>query len=242
LEYILKLKIKENYAANLGTFIHTIFEGMAKGELNAQNWIAFAQKSVHTLYDIASTKYPELSAEQIKLQVWKDIETIVNLVLNRAPQFNPLNRKIIGIEKKFLIDIGKGIKIKGYIDLLLEIDAETVEVHDWKTGSWKLSYREAQKDPQVRIYDLATRIMLPQYKYILVTLDYVQHRPITVALTDKHADGTRRALERYWRSIHNMDTPTRIDTPNWICEKFCDRAQCNIYWEQLQNGAQLVNE
>jgi RecB family exonuclease len=233
--------MKENYAANLGTFIHTIFEKMANGELTACDWEPFAKEGVAELYNIASTKYPELNGKDLSKQVWEDVVRLVKLLTDRAPQFNPLNRKIIGVEKAFLLDIGGGIKIKGLIDLLLEIDEETVEVHDWKTGSWTLSYREAQKDPQVRMYDLATRIELPQYKYVLVTLDYLQSRPITVALTDKHADGTRRALERYWQTIRYTDTPKRIEPANWTCQRLCDRDKCDAYWEQFLQGKLLVN-
>jgi RecB family exonuclease len=232
--------MKENYAANLGTFVHSIFEGMALGELNAQNWPRFAKEEIDSLYSIAATKYPELSADEVKVQVWADTENLVSLVLGRAPQHNPLNRKIIGAEKEFLLDIGGGILIKGYIDLLLEHDSETLEIHDWKTGTWTLSYREAKKDPQVRIYDLAARLMFPQYKYIFVTLDYIQRRPITVALTDKHAEGTKKALGRYWRTIHGMDMPTRIEPANWICDKLCDRTRCDELWRDLQVGKELV--
>ena len=224
-----RISFKESYAASLGTHMHEVFEKIAKGKLTKDNWLAWSKKKQPTLYKLAKIKYP--SCEVIADQVETDCINIFNCLFERDPVFNPLESrlKIIGIEHKFKIEV-EGVPIKGFIDLIIELDKDTIEVYDYKTGSWSMGYREATKDLQVLMYFVAARHLFPQYKNILVTLDYLQKKPVTVALGEPHYKQAVRRLKSLWRKIGRDENPIRHKECCWVCRSFCDRKLCDKFW------------
>jgi hypothetical protein len=214
--------------------MHEVFEKIAKGELTKDDWEEWSLQEQHCLYDLAAAKFPRV--KDVPTKVTADCKEIFDLLFDRDPVFNPLEagNKIIddGIEHKFEFDVpGTPARVKGFIDLLVELDEDTLEVLDWKTGSWTLSYKDARQDPQVLIYYLAARHLFPQYKFVLVTLDYLRRKPVTLPLDDKCIAGTKRSLTKYWRLIKNNNDPKRWETPIWVCDRFCDRAECDKLWD-----------
>jgi hypothetical protein len=116
------------------------------------------------------------------------------------------------------------------MDLVLKLDEETIEVYDYKTGSWTLSYKEAEKDLQVLMYFLAAKEEWPQFKNVLVTLDYLQRKPVTVALGEHHVKKAKRKIQGLWRKIKHDKKPYRHKKPIWTCKSFCDREKCDKFW------------
>jgi ATP-dependent helicase/DNAse subunit B len=225
----LRFSFKENYAAKLGSHMHTIFEKIAKKELTAQDWIPWSKEHEPELYALAKVKHPE--CEDIKDQVHLDCIRLFNCLFDRDPIFNPLESgmKIIGIEKRFK-EVFHGVTIKGFMDLVIELDKDTIEVYDWKTGTWALSCADAYKDLQVLMYYVAAKLLWPQYKNVLVTLDYIQRKPVTVALGDLHVKKAIRKLKALWRLIKANKKPKRHKEPIWVCNSFCDREECDRLW------------
>lgn len=232
LNYHLKnrISLRENYAAHLGSHMHEIFEKIAKKELTKENWNEWSKQEQPKLYELAAEKYIK---EILPDKVNKDCIELFNCLFRRKPVYNPLENPfatIIGIEKEFEFDLGI-TRVKGFMDLVLEIDKETIEVVDYKTGNSKLNMNAAMKDVQVLLYHLAAQYLFPAYKYVLVTLDYLRGAPVTVALQDKHDNSIRRILTSTWHQIRNCKSPDRIkDGDNWVCKYCCDRTKCDEYW------------
>lgn len=156
---------------------------------------------------------------------------LVERTLSRT-DYNPLRlgpngklvAKILGVEKEFKTSLG-GVPVKGYMDLVIENDPETLEVIDYKTGK-AMSYDAACKDPQVRIYAAVARQMWPQYKYVMVTLHYLKTKPITCAFNENNDKTTLRALAGAYERIANNKDPQRKKI--WLCNYCVGWDNCTV--------------
>ena len=234
-EYELRETMKQTYAADLGSFIHTIFEKIARRDMAATEWQDFANERFRGMLPVAATHrdYKKLGVKELTNCIWNDVNYLVGLVFSRKPSDNPLETgNIIDAEKSFRIDIGGGVIIKGFIDLVLSHDdGKTVEIYDWKTGRWTLSAAEAANDPQVLMYSLAGRILYPRSKNF-VTLDYIRSEPVRVTPDDATIEATKRALRHYWFKIRSTDRPERFNTASSVCRNLCSRTRCNQLWKE----------
>lgn len=234
LNYVLKIRMPSSYPADLGSFVHDIFEQMAKDTIDITNWEDYARPKVSSLYQIAKkdkNKKPK--------DIWTDIDWLVHSVLDRPDEFNPLTWNILAAEKEFkeTLPSAGNCTIKGFMDLVVETDKDTLLVLDWKTGKFALSQKEARKDPQVLMYRIAAEILYPGYKYYEVCLDYLQKRPVWIAPTDKMVKGAKMALSRYWKRLTAMsEVPNRIEEPNFKCKTLCDRPTCDCNWNKHLEG------
>ena len=162
------------------------------------------------------------------------------------------------LEAKFISELEEmAFRIFGFIDLIVEIDKDTIEIVDWKTSKKCLTPLEARTDAQLLIYDLVCRILFPDYKNRLVTLYYCKHKPITECFTDKDAGNTIRALTLKWIQINMCNVPQRTIKKAdsfWKCtfcafhsdsdNKFSERtkqcrANCDIFFKLHSAGEDM---
>jgi RecB family exonuclease len=139
---------------------------------------------------------------------------ILESTLMRAD--SPLKRKIIGSEVPFTQD-WDGFRVHGFIDLITEVDDETLEVRDYKTGNYAKAANEAFRDIQMRIYSLVAKRMFPKYKYVMMTLDYLRKLPVTVIFAPEDDEKTRQFLKDVYKRIEQEQDPKRIKSfkCNW---------------------------
>jgi hypothetical protein len=172
---------------------------------------------------------------------WVEAQNMVKRVLSPtgpAGIFVP-EKKIIATEDKFEIDFvapdGHKVKLNGLIDMVIELDEDTVEIVDYKTGRFKMSYNAAEKDIQLRLYYLAVRRKYPQYKNHMVTIMYVNEgiKSITPVFDDDTEEGILAEIAKIYDEIKDIKFPDRIrdtaygDRPNHICKYMCDQRLCN---------------
>lgn len=145
---------------------------------------------------------------------FEDDLKLVESVINKKNSV--LKRKIIGAEVPFDMKISN-FKAVGYIDLITEIDEETIEVRDYKTGQRGKTVDDAFKDLQMRLYSIIAKILYPQYSYVLMTLDYVRTRPVTVSFSKEDDAKTIAYLDELYTKIKNSVDPPRITSHecNW---------------------------
>ena len=127
----------------------------------------------------------------------KDCINWINQALTHNNRmFDPRHRIIIQPEQKFDITINKdwakydfktnkdhvtgNLAIKGTIDLITEVNKDTLEVIDWKTGKrldWATGEiktpEKLQKDAQLRMYHYAISILYPQYSHVMVSIKVI---------------------------------------------------------------------
>ncbi len=119
-----------------------------------------------------------------------------------------LNRKILGAEVAFNKEFD-GFKVRGYMDLVTEIDEDTIEVLDYKTGNYTKNGEDAFKDLQMRIYSMVAKMIFPDYKYVLMTLAYLRKRPVTVIFTKEDDAKTHDFLQEAYKKITDSSNPPR---------------------------------
>lgn len=146
---------------------------------------------------------------------FEDDLKLVELVVNGAK--SPLKRKILAAEMPFTEDLG-GFQIHGYIDLITEIDSDTIEVCDYKTGNFAKNTEKMFKDFQMRIYSIAAKRKFPQYKFVKMTLYYLRKGPVSVIFDKDDDNKTTAYLATMYEKIKNNDDPKIM--PNFLC-KFC---------------------
>jgi len=156
--------------------------------------------------------------------------------------------KMVGCEYQFNIKVpGTDVPMIGIIDLVTELDEDTIEVIDYKTGSWTQNYDECREDIQVRMYSLAARrefiddVAGKGYKYknILLTFDYFTEKPITVAFSEEEDLETEEYVRKKIEEIQSTEWIDRIVRSNedldkrsaWKCRSLCDAEVCKANWK-----------
>jgi hypothetical protein len=148
--------------------------------------------------------------------------------------------KVIGVEAPAGItwgkdDDGNDIVMNGFIDLVIEYDAETLLIVDYKTGYSVPTHEDFLKDLQPRMYSYAAKLMYPDYKYYWVQFDYFRGIPMEHAFTAEDDEVTRREVVKIFNEVKGLRTIKRR-AQDRICKYLCNRPFCNRKWDELKNG------
>ncbi len=147
---------------------------------------------------------------------------------------NPLEiYKILGVEQEFNMKFGDCPSV-GYIDLISEMNEEVIEIRDWKTGSYIQTYAQVRDDLQAKIYDIAVKELYPDHNGIIVTLDYIQGKPVSVAYSEEEREKNKKEIKELIQKIRNVKTPRRRRN-DWMCKSMCiGRDNCDVYWKKFK--------
>jgi hypothetical protein len=161
---------------------------------------------------------------------------------------------IIGTEYNYEIPLrGTDVRMIGIMDLVVEEDPETIHIIDYKAGKMTQSFQQCRDDIQVRMYSLASRREFIDdinnkgynYKNIMLTFDYFQSRPITIAFSEEEDNQTEHEVIAKTYEIKQTDTIKRV--PNirtdadfekrgaWKCKYLCDIEVCKREWKGVFN-------
>lgn len=165
-----------------------------------------------------------------------DLELTKRTVENES--YDIFNRKILGVEKKFVEDLGDGLIVRGVIDLVTEINKDTIEIIDHKSGR-SISYNAMRKDPQSRTYSLVARRLWPQYKYVQMTLYFLRKTPVTCIFTKEDDDLTLQSLHVNWDAIKNNENPIRPNYSFWLCNFCIGHDRCGEIREVFKTNGQF---
>ena len=88
--------------------------------------------------------------------------------------YHPFDEPVIGIEYPFEIDIGEGLRFKGFIDRVDKTDDGIITVHDYKTGKRALSQKQADRDLQLSIYQLAIEKEFSTHANVVLVWHFLQ--------------------------------------------------------------------
>jgi RecB family exonuclease len=144
-----------------------------------------------------------------------------------------LNRKIIGAEVPFNMTFDK-FKVRGFMDLVTEVNETTMEVLDYKTGNYTKNGKDAFKDLQMRIYSMVAKILYPQYDYVLMTLYYLRKRPVTVIFSREDDEKTKQFLgDSYEKIIASIDPPRQ---KSFKCTWCVGYEECGKIREKFLDG------
>lgn len=229
--YVLKLPRRPNPAFKLGIACHGALE------LAGKIW---REKEKFTKHDIQKIRkeYRRIAAEE-------GIENMViyddglNMVLSRLDSFSV--GQIIGIEEKFKVTTPDGVMVIGAMDRVSELNEDTVLVTDYKTSKYFYTDAELKEDIQLSMYDLVASLMYPDYKRIVLSLDYLRGEPVYTYRTYKERQAFSKYLLSVYQEMFKMEEKHAIPMLNDMCN-WCDfNESCPAYIEALE-GQQIFKK
>lgn len=264
MHYILGMESRAGKAALQGRIVHRVFEIMAKRRKRGKENID-PILLLDKVWDKLTSKSPEIEIRRVTTRIDKETGNFkeaadfkkcrVALETILADSFyNPYNLKILNAEQWFILELpGKEWKcldqdgkchqftVRGFIDLIHEINEDTIEIVDWKTGNRKNFYTQEPIDEialtrevQSRLYHLAVYFLYPKYENILITFYYTNESgPITIALSKDDLAITIATLYRFFTTIQK-DTLIHRNR-HWTCKmcSFNKNDICSRVWSDL---------
>ncbi|MCK5610083.1 PD-(D/E)XK nuclease family protein [Candidatus Pacearchaeota archaeon] len=179
------------------------------------------------------------------LEEYKEgIRQIEDVIFDEKP-YGPFNRKIVDAERYFRITIedgGRKYICTGLMDLTTELDEDTIEIFDYKTGRFKMSYPDCLTDIQLMMYYYAAKRLYPEYKNHMITIYYLcgGKKQITPPFGDMTEHEVCERIKKMWNEIeHDIFPQRRCDKPNGAvefdhkCEYLCDSEFCELMHPKL---------
>ena len=275
MHYLLGMESQTGKAALQGSIFHQTLEWMLKlrkrGKTNVDPmWL------LDRAWDELTAKSPEIAIRRVTTRIdretgklkeaadFKKCRVALETVLAN-PFYNPYDlNTILGIEQWFALSMpgeewecldqdGKShqFTIRGFLDLVHEIDSDTIEIVDWKSGNRANFHTQEQIDEaalmrevQPRLYHLAAFFLYPQYKNILITFYYANDcGPITISLSHEDMTRTIAFLNNFLNTVRD-DTLIRRNK-SWKC-KMCGFNKddvCTKVWSDLHTmGGDFVED
>lgn len=214
--------------------------------------------------ELVDASFGHYSTDSIHTWCEGDLEdcrkwTFKSLTFNKCNIFDPRSRTIVCPERGFDIEITEPwafyeyvdptsgdfkngyVHIKGTVDLITELDEDTIELVDYKTGrrlNWATDktkdYEYLKKDPQLMLYHYAVRHLYPQYKNIIITIFYINDGgPYSICFEPEHMLDAEKMLKKRFEEIRKNEMPKMLSNmqTHWKCQKLCP-----LYKNHFPNG------
>lgn len=263
-EYVLGIKSKSNKKADKGTICHKVFEILAYIKLCQQNkdvsyndteivgHIDVNNYDINTIIEKVYVYY----SDKFKHHEWStsdytECKKWIFKALNYSDGlFDPRNKNIVQPEQHFDIEIKKDwakykyttkngpiegyLAIKGTMDLIAQINDETLEIIDYKTGKrldWatgqEKTLEKLHEDPQLMLYYYAVHKLYPNIKYVIVSIYFINDGGMFSVCFDKsHLFKIEMMLKKKFETIKNTTNPQL--NKSWKCTKLCHFGKNNF--------------
>lgn len=262
IEYVLGEKRPAGKSADRGNIVHKVLECLGNANLHesfeddALGTLTRKDCSIQNLTTLVWEDMVKTSSHEWLKADLKECEALIHTAINlNDGQFDPRNRKIVDVEKRFDIEIKKpwasfdyklkGNRIQGYlalkgtVDLITEIDKNTLEIVDWKTGrrhNWTKNKPKEEtdlyEDFQLLLYYYAVCKLYPQYKNILLTIFYIKSKePFTLVFEKDKLENIEEKIREKFETIRRIQKP-RLNS-SFVC-RFCP------YYTEKQPGSNLT--
>lgn len=240
--------------ADMGTAVHLALEIMAIGQLQKEQDPSATKIQIDSrkmdfnidddpniFLDFALSRKPAgfFSAEQIS-QMREYLDTALTF---SDGEYDPRNRKIKASEKRLKIPIPENwaliseaqedvkesrFSVTGVMDLVTELDEDTLEIIDWKCAqpkNWdtmrKKRYADFYDDIQLRLYHWAATQMYPEYKNIIVTIFYLTTKDcFNIPFTLDDVPKTLDSVKNRYLEISQCEKPKR-NIKDFFCHNLC---------------------
>ena len=227
--YILHKSKMPNISFKLGLSAH--------GALKVAGDI-WRKKEKFTSYDFGKVKktYRETAAKE-GIQDLGVYDEGMSMVLEKMRGFEV--GKIISVEDKFNVVTDDGVPIIGAMDKVVELNKDTVLVVDYKTSKYVYTQADMKNDIQLSIYDVVANIKFPQYKRIILCLDYLRSDPVYTYRSNRERKSFSQYLLAVYNEMLNLEEKNVEPSLNDMCN-WCDfRNECPAYIEATKKDKVL---
>ena len=244
LQYVLGYQFPAHISAWKGNIVHKAMELLARRRIAEQNGES-KFKEDNQVYQVSEVS-PEFAIEEaIRIYIKKeperkykeedleDTRAWLNKCLTTYKQWSPLERKVVTAEGYFDIafeedwakyeysfkgeNIQGQLAIKGTMDLLYEVDDNTYEYTDLKSGKRRdfntgivKDFDKFRDDIQLLMYYYALRHKYPD-KHILMTLLYINHGgAYPIPFDDEDLVKLKNKIRAKFEQVKAIHKPTNI--------------------------------
>ena len=216
-QYIYKIPTLPKHYFDFGTSIHTVLELiLPEFDKNISKEILF-KKAIKLLHSNWISK-AYVDSKQEKEYFKKGIDSIKDFI-EKEFELRLKKRKIIALEKKFLIEIN-GKKITGFIDRIDKCEND-FEILDYKTSNSIESQSQLKENLQLYVYAVALKKM-EEFKVLpkKVGLWYLIHDKI-ISL-DIDVENLDKVKEKIYKIITDIENNNFKPNPSKFNCTYCD--------------------
>jgi RecB family exonuclease len=147
------------------------------------------------------------------------------------------HRSVLAVEREFRLRAGP-FEVLGYLDRVDAVDAETVEVIDYKTNRQLFTREDLDSSLQMSLYALAAKELWPWVKRVKLVFRMLRHG---VRQETSRTDDQLRAALAYAETLgHRTETATEFPAQLSTNCCYCDhRKRCPAYAEALKNDVEF---
>lgn len=148
------------------------------------------------------------------------------------------HRDVLATEREFHLSVGR-FTILGFIDRVDCVDAETVEIVDYKTNRQLFTRDEVEHSLQMSLYHLAALSLWPWARKVRLTFHMLRHG---IRMRTERTVEQLEAARAYVETLGEMteqatEFPARLNANCVYCDH---RRQCPAYADALQGQRQVV--
>jgi len=223
-----KLPKEENAFAEYGSFVHSLLEKHAKGELEVYE---LSQEYVRRFSLSVLCSFPESAFVDMEEQYYND-------GLKFFDNYDGLyGYKIIGIEDEFCDSVSEDISLKGFIDLVLEDSDGRLIIQDWKSKSrFKTKKEQREYARQLYLYSLHVKNKYERYPDVLRFYMFRKQNVVDIPFDENDFQEAMDWMNQTASQISSCEewTPS---CDEWFCTKLCDyRNSCPYSPEVIENS------
>lgn len=236
-----KQPIKYGKITNFGLAMHEALEFMYRRLMQTGN-----VPTASDYNDVFAAFLDFMIKNQVNLQHLYDEG---RQILKRKLDIYSPAEKVIGLELRFgfpeeqpeiNVKTKKGTPLIGAIDKIFELDKDTIVVVDYKTSLVALTDDEAAVDEQLSMYDLVISYLYPQYKNIILVLDYLRLKPVITHRTEEQRRNFEFFLDSFYKKISTLKKTDIKPQINEFCS-WCDyKEYCKEYKKMISDPDVLV--
>lgn len=233
LHYIEKKQAEPGLPLRFGKTIHAVLERLIKEVVDDERTGPLSEERAIELYREA------WGAEQLNgMDVFAEGLAILRRFI--AEQGVVDHRDVLAVEKEFRLPVGP-FEVLGFIDRVDWIDAETVEVIDYKTNHQLFTRDEVDTSLQMSLYEVAVRRLWPWAKKVKLTFWMLRHgvRQETTRTEEQLADALAYVETLGRQTETATEYPARLNTNCSYCDH---RKQCPAYADALKGKREFIVE
>ena len=187
-------------------------------------------------YEWAKKEFAKISVSN-HLADAEYLELGLNMALEKLDNFDP-TEKIIALEQRFPPDLKfYGVPVLGAFDKVLEVDKNTLAIIDYKTSRMAMTPAEARDDIQMSFYDLASRLIYPNYPNIILIWDYLRPNLKQVKITTSARE--REFFSLFVESLVDELKAAELDKLKPTMNRYCGwcefKYHCPAYTTYLES-------
>jgi putative RecB family exonuclease len=233
LHYIDKRQPEPGLPLRFGKLIHAVVERLVREAVDDERSGPLAEDRVLALYRDGWT------AEGLSgVDVFQEgLEILQRFVRDQGVLEH---RNVLAVEKEFRLPVGP-FTVLGFIDRVDCVDAETIEIIDYKTNRQLFTRDEVDATLQMSLYELAARRLWPWVKKVKLTFWMLRHG------IRQGTGRTREQLEAATAYVETLGKQTETATQfpprlNTNCS-YCDhRSNCPAYADALRGKREFICE